>query len=80
MARRFLVPAERPTDSTNPVLTGHQVPFDQYFVIFETVSTATTFDGDTTTFDGNTVVFDVLAYSGGQFFRMNRAMWNTTSG
>ncbi len=73
-------PAERPHDPSNAMAIGHLSPFDQYYVIFQTISSATTFDVNTTTFDGGTIVFDVFAYSGGQYFRMNREMWNTTNG
>jgi hypothetical protein len=73
------VPAARATDSSDPVRDGHEVEFDQYFMIFQTMGIQTTFDGATTTFDQNTVRLDTLVFTEGKFFRMNRAKFNTTS-
>jgi hypothetical protein len=69
----------RPTDATDPVVQGHEVNFNQYYIEFQSVTPATTFDSATTTFDGGVLVLDVFAYSGGTFFRMNRATFNTTT-
>jgi hypothetical protein len=71
------VPSERPTDPTNPIALGHQMQFDQYYVVFQTVSKVTTFDNATTTFDGAKVVFDIFEITGGQYFRLNRNGINT---
>jgi hypothetical protein len=68
-----VVPAERPTDQPDPVRTGHQISFDQYFVVFQTVADETTFDNETTTFDNDSIAFDIVAVAGGNLYRMNRA-------
>jgi len=72
-------PAARPTDSADPVNHGHEIEFDQYFMLFQTQGIQTTFDGGQTTFDSDTVRLDTLVYTQGKFFRINRPKYNTTS-
>lgn len=62
-------PAPTPTDDPNPLVHGHEVQFDQYYLIFNGETEATTFDSSTMFDDGGTV-FDQYASQQGKYQRM----------
>ncbi len=68
-------PEQRPTDAADPVVEGHLVEFDQYFMLFQTMGLPTTFDGETTSWNIDNIRFDTLVYTTGKFYRMNRSNW-----
>jgi hypothetical protein len=55
----------------NPIVYGHQVDFDQYYVVFQTVAFPTTFDENTTTFDNGLTNFDTFGFDEGKYYRIN---------
>lgn len=61
-------PEPTPTDDPNPLVHGHEVQFDQYYLVFNGETEATTFDANTT-FDEGTV-FDQYASQQGKYQRM----------
>lgn len=62
-------PEPTPTDDPNPLVHGHEVKFDQYYLVFNGETQATTFD-ITTTFDGGDTTFDLYASQEGKYQRM----------
>ena len=67
---RTIVP-EAADDSTNPLISGHQVNFDQYYTISLIESGEVTFDGSTS-FDNSAIIFDTFSFEADeQLYRMN---------
>ena len=62
-------PDESPVDSSDPIRRGHVILFDQYQVIFESISAKTSFDSDLTSFD-NSLIFDYYPYNDSKLFRI----------
>jgi len=62
-------PDESPIDPSDPIRRGHVVLFDQYEVIFESISIKTSFDLDLTSFD-NGLIFDYYPYNDSKLFRI----------
>lgn len=65
-----------PLDDANPLASNHEVSFDQFYLSYDSIADATSFDDRLTTFDGDETRFDEYAYQKGKYQRMNPKGWN----